>query len=114
MHAFARLEQLIQFGVSQDLVAVAAKCAHEITCCLRASAAAAEAAQRFSRLWMHEVARFSSYEKVSYPWVLSQVPVLGNVITETKTLKASVNSILTSFVLFEAVLRRFPSFGFNS
>lgn len=31
-------------------------------------------AQRFSRLWSHEVARYSSFEKVSYAWVLSRVP----------------------------------------
>ena len=30
--------------------------------------------ERLSRLWLHEVARFSSFEKVSYPWVVSQVP----------------------------------------
>ena len=29
---------------------------------------------KMSRLWMHEVARFSSYEKVSYAWAVSQVP----------------------------------------
>jgi hypothetical protein len=33
-----------------------------------------EAVERLSRLWLHEVARFSSFEKVSYPWVVSQVP----------------------------------------
>ena len=32
-----------------------------------------EAAERMSRLWMHEVARFSSYEKISYPWAAAQV-----------------------------------------
>ncbi|KAL1500650.1 hypothetical protein AB1Y20_013298 [Prymnesium parvum] len=32
-----------------------------------------EAARRFSRLWAHEVALYSSFEKVSYPWVLLQV-----------------------------------------
>ena len=31
-------------------------------------------AEKVSQLWLHEVARFSSYEKVSYPWVVSQVP----------------------------------------
>ena len=33
-----------------------------------------EVAERMSRLWLHEVARFSSFEKVSYAWVVSQVP----------------------------------------
>lgn len=33
-----------------------------------------EVAERMSRLWLHEVARFSSYEKISYPWVAAQVP----------------------------------------
>ena len=33
-----------------------------------------EVAERMSRLWTHEVARFSSYEKVSYSWVASQLP----------------------------------------
>eukprot|EP00966_Prymnesium_polylepis_P176001 4073790-Prymnesium_polylepis.1 len=35
--------------------------------------AADDRVQRLSRLWMHEVAHFSSYEKVSYPWVVSRV-----------------------------------------
>lgn len=30
--------------------------------------------EKMSKLWLHEVARFSSYEKLSYPWILSQVP----------------------------------------
>ena len=33
-----------------------------------------EVVQRFSRLWIHEVARYSSFEKASYPWVFSRVP----------------------------------------
>ena len=33
-----------------------------------------EVAERMSHLWTHEVARFSRYEKVSYSWVVSQVP----------------------------------------
>jgi len=36
--------------------------------------AADEVAEKFSRLWLHEVARFSLFEKVSYAWVVSQVP----------------------------------------
>ena len=31
-------------------------------------------AERMSRLWLHEVARWSCFEKISYPWVVSQVP----------------------------------------
>lgn len=37
-------------------------------------AAAVEIAASVSRLWLHEVARYSSYEKTSYPWIVSQVP----------------------------------------
>mmetsp|Transcript_16927 Transcript_16927/g.43482 ORF Transcript_16927/g.43482 Transcript_16927/m.43482 type:complete len:311 (+) Transcript_16927:78-1010(+) len=33
-----------------------------------------EVAEKMSRLWLHEVARFSCFEKVSYPWVIWQVP----------------------------------------
>ena len=36
--------------------------------------AADHVAERMSRLWLHEVARHSSLEKVSYPWVCSRVP----------------------------------------
>ena len=35
---------------------------------------ASSIAEKMSRLWLHEVARFSCFEKVSYPWILSQVP----------------------------------------
>lgn len=33
-----------------------------------------EVSQKMSKLWLHEVARHSSYEKVSYAWIISQVP----------------------------------------
>ena len=41
-----------------------------------------EIAEKMSRLWLHEVARFSSYEKVSYPWVVSQVPDFKAYLTD--------------------------------
>ena len=41
-----------------------------------------EKARTVSRLWMHEVARFSSFEKVSYPWVISQVPGFSQWLTD--------------------------------
>ena len=40
------------------------------------------AVERLSRLWLHEVARFSSFEKVSYPWVVSQVPAFRPKLTD--------------------------------
>ena len=39
-------------------------------------------AERMSRLWLHEVARFSSYEKVSYAWVAAQVPAFRPRLTD--------------------------------
>ena len=30
--------------------------------------------EKMSRLWLHEVARWSAYEKIAYPWVVSRVP----------------------------------------
>ena len=41
-----------------------------------------EIAEKMSRLWLHEVARYSSYEKTSYPWVVSQVPKFKPVLTD--------------------------------
>ena len=31
-------------------------------------------AEEFSRVWLHELARGSLYEKTSFPWVISRVP----------------------------------------
>ena len=39
--------------------------------------------QRLSRLWMHEVARYSCFEKASYPWVFSRVPEFKPWLTDS-------------------------------
>ena len=38
--------------------------------------------EKVSELWLHEVARFSSFEKTSYPWVVSQVPTFMPRLTD--------------------------------
>ena len=40
------------------------------------------AVEKVSELWLHEVARFSSFEKTSYPWVVSQVPTFVPRLTD--------------------------------
>ena len=39
-------------------------------------------AEKMSRLWLHEVARYSSFEKVAYAWIVSQLPTFKAYLTD--------------------------------